>query len=160
MDVGLISIFRRYASGIFVRSWNVAKSSKKTTRSIGFKRLPFFHIFCLAPEEVFQADEVACQMRCANGDSTVASMAFHGCQDILSRSQLLYVDPHPARSNLSDMTNMVLQSWVNMKIDVYIIHIVYIYTCSRKRQLFVLPNYFDHVSSFFRYFHSCLVACC
>lgn len=70
-------------------------------------------------------------------------------QDILSRSQLLYVEPHPARSNLSDMTNMVLQSWVNMKINVYIIHIVYIYTCSRKRQVFVLPNYFDHVPSLF-----------
>ena len=51
------------------------KIIEKTTRSIGFKRLPFFHIFCLAPEEVFQADEVACQMRCANGDS---HSGFHG----------------------------------------------------------------------------------
>lgn len=132
----------------------------------GLKGCHFFKLSLKPPAEVFQADEVACQMRCPQ--KNVAQMeipqwnnGLHGCQDILSRSQLLYVDPHPARSNLSDTTNMVLQSWVNMKIDVYIIHTLYIFT-----HVAAKDNYSSCLTTlimylhFFRYFHSCLVACC
>lgn len=134
---------------------------KRRRHPSGFKRLPFFHSLSLKPpEEVFQADEVACQMRCANGDS---HSGFHGLS-WLFRTSYLAANCCMLNPILHDRISVIWQTWCcslgwTWKL-MSISYTLYIFT-----HVAVKDKYSSCLTTLimylhcFRYFHSCLVAC-